>query len=67
MRVFVNGKRIDLIPGMTVRHALEANFEGQLQIQVIVTDRWGNRLGLDGAVSDGTELIIMSEIPTDKK
>jgi hypothetical protein len=54
MKIWVNDQQVDLLEGMTVRHALiqldllEAVEKGQ---QVI--DEWGNRVGLDGAVAEG--------------
>jgi hypothetical protein len=54
MKIWVNNQPVDLLEGMTVRHALiqldllEAVEKGQ---QVI--DEWGNRVGLDGAVAEG--------------
>jgi sulfur carrier protein ThiS len=54
MKIWVNDQPVELVAGMTVRHALiqldllEAVEKGQ---QVI--DEWGNRVGLDGAVAEG--------------
>jgi len=51
LQVYVNGQPLDLVPGMTVRHALVA---ADLLITLAqgrkVYDDWGNELGLDGAV-----------------
>lgn len=55
MQVTVDGNLITLAPGMTVRHALLARY-GNIPATIKVTDRWGNRLGLDGALSEGTIL-----------
>lgn len=55
MRVTVDDKLVELAPGMTVRHALLARY-GQIPQPIIVTDRWGSQVGLDGALEDGTVL-----------
>lgn len=60
MRVFVNGKPADLLPGMRVRHALiqlgllEDTQESLPQMQ----DEWGNPLGLDGAIHEGMRIFV---------
>ena len=54
MKIWVNDQPVDLLEGMTVRHALiqldllEAVEQGQK-----VFDEWGNQVGLDGAVEEG--------------
>lgn len=54
MRVFVNGAEITLAEGMTVRHAITAQSgvpaDGN---DWLVNDRWGNIVGLDGALQEG--------------
>ncbi len=61
MRIFVNGKPVDLLPGMRVRHALiqlgllHEGKNGSFRVQ----DRWGNLLGLDGALRDGEEIHVL--------
>lgn len=59
MRVSVDDKRVDLLPGMTVRHALIA--AGRLEEILAgkrVFDEWGHELGLDGALSGGMRLFV---------
>lgn len=60
MRIFVNGSPVDLLPGMTVRHAL-------IQLGLLhhkrgpflrIEDRWGNLVGLDGALEEGDEIFL---------
>jgi hypothetical protein len=58
MRVFVNGTGIDLLPGMTVRHALiGAGFPLPFE-RLRVRDAWGNEVGLDGALTEGDTLTV---------
>ncbi len=52
MRVYVNDTSVDLLPGLTVRHALmAAKVDGHT-----VRDQWGNEVGLDGALTEGMRL-----------
>jgi hypothetical protein len=59
MKVFVNGKPIDLLPGMKVRHAPVSS--GLLRIISIgerVYDKWGNKLGQDDALTEGMRIYV---------
>ena len=59
MRVYVNHKPVDLLPGMTVRHALiKAGLLGQVEAGLKVYDEWGNELGLAGALSEGIKIWV---------
>ena len=52
MRVYVNHEPVELLPGMTVKHALiKAGLLGQIAAGRKVYDAWGNELGLGGALS----------------
>jgi hypothetical protein len=52
MRVYVNDKPVELLPGMTVRHALlQAGLLGEIEAGRKVYDDWGNEVGLGGALS----------------
>ncbi|MBI5632534.1 MAG: hypothetical protein HZA15_03540 [Nitrospirae bacterium] len=54
MKIYVNEIEIELLPGMTVRHALiHAGLLKEIEKGKKVYDRWDNELGLDGALSDG--------------
>ncbi|MDD2502133.1 MAG: hypothetical protein PHN92_15115 [Geobacter sp.] len=55
MRLTVDGKPIELMPGMTVRHALYACY-GTADDDMRVTDQWGNQVGLEGAAEVGMQL-----------
>ncbi len=53
MTVYVNDKPVDLLPGMTVRHALiSAGLLKELATSKKVYDEWGNEIGLDGALTE---------------
>jgi hypothetical protein len=59
MKVFVNQIPIDMLPGMTVRHALiSAGLLKEIERSKKVYDEWGNEIGLDGALSDGMRIYI---------
>lgn len=66
MRINVDGVAVELAAGMTVRHALLARY-GTITPATIVNDRWGNQLGLDGALEDGgairTTLLVDKQRP----
>ena len=54
MNVWVNNQPVDLLAGMTVRHALiQADLVNEIEKGKKVYDEWGNEVGLDGAVAEG--------------
>jgi hypothetical protein len=59
MEVYVNDKSVQVLPGMTVKHALvrESLLE-ELERGKKVYDEWGNELGLDGALSEGMRINV---------
>jgi hypothetical protein len=59
MRVYVNDQPVDLLRGMTVRHALlQAEHLRELKTPKKVYDQWGNEVGLDGALSEELKLYV---------
>jgi len=59
MKIFVNDKEIDLLPGMAIRHALiGAGLVEEVKTGKKVYDEWGNEIGLDGALTDDTKLYV---------
>jgi hypothetical protein len=59
MRVYVNGKPVDLAPGMRVKHALSS--AGQIKAIEAgqkAYDAWGHEVGLDGALTQGMEIFV---------
>jgi hypothetical protein len=54
MNAWVNNQPVDLLEGMTVRHALiQADLVKEIEKGKKVYDEWGNEVGLDGAVEEG--------------
>jgi hypothetical protein len=59
MIVFVNDKRVELLPGMTVKHALtQAGLLKSLEAGKRVYDEWGNEIGLDGATCENMKIFV---------
>jgi hypothetical protein len=59
MRVYVNQKPVDLVPGMQVKHALiRAEQMAEITAGLKVYDAWGHELGLDGALTDGMKIFV---------
>ncbi len=59
MRVYVNGKAVDLVPGLQVKHALiRAGLEAMIPAGLKVYDEWGHEMGLDGALLDGMKIFV---------
>lgn len=59
MRVFVNDLAVDLLPGMSVRHALmSSGLLGEVSPARRIYDEWGNELGLDGELKDGMKIYV---------
>jgi hypothetical protein len=61
MRIYVNGRPVELLPGMTVKHALiRAGRLQDLKTGWKVYDEWGNEVGLDGALSEDMKIYLKS-------
>ena len=59
MRVYVNNQPLELLPGMTVRHALiQAGLLKEVEKGLKVYDAWGNELGLGGALMEGVKIWV---------
>lgn len=59
MKVFVNDRPVDILPGMKVKHALiGANLFQEMKPSAKVYDAWGNEVGLEGALSDGAKIYV---------
>lgn len=59
MKVFVNGRAVPVLQGMTVRHAvLAAGFLEEVLQGKRIFDQWGNEVGLDGALTEGVRLTV---------
>jgi hypothetical protein len=61
MKVYVNQESVDLLPGMTVKHALiAAGLLKEIGASKKAYDEWGNELGLDGALCEGMKIYVRS-------
>ncbi|NWG02205.1 MAG: hypothetical protein HXY44_05055 [Syntrophaceae bacterium] len=61
MKVYINDISIDLLPGMTVRHALIAvGILKEIDHSTKVYDEWGNEMGLDGGLAEGMKIYTKS-------
>jgi len=61
MKVYVNRIAVDVLPGMTVKHALiHAGLLKEIEASKKVYDEWGNEVGLDGALSEGMKIYIIT-------
>jgi hypothetical protein len=61
MKVYVDRIPVELLPGMTVRHALiAAGLLKEIEASKKAYDEWGNELGLDGALSEGMKINVRS-------
>lgn len=59
MRVYVNDIPVDILPGMTVKHAIiRAGLLKEIGSLKRVFDEWGNEIGMDGELSDGEKIYV---------
>ncbi len=59
MKVYVNENEIELVAGMTVRHALiHACLLKEIEQGKKVFDQWGNELGLDGVLAENARIFV---------
>jgi hypothetical protein len=59
MRVYVNNEPLELLPGMTVKHALiKAGLLKEIESGRKVYDDWGNEIGLAGALSEDLKIWV---------
>lgn len=59
MKVYVNQKPVEILPGMTVRHALvSAGLLKEMEKSKKVYDEWRNELGLGGELSEGIRIYV---------
>jgi hypothetical protein len=62
MKIYVNDMPVVLTHGMTVSHALiGADIMSKFDSSWRVYDEWGNELGLDGALSEGSRIYVRRE------
>jgi hypothetical protein len=59
MKMYVNDQPIEVLPGMTVKHALvRADLLKEIETSKRVYDEWDNELGLDGSLSEGMKIFV---------
>ena len=59
MRVYVNQEALEVLPGMTVKHALiKAGVLDEIKAGLKVYDEWGHEVGLDGALLEGMRIWV---------
>jgi hypothetical protein len=59
MKVYVNDLEVNLLPGMTVRHALTASgLIDMIKKGMKVYDEMGNEIGLGGTLTERASIII---------
>ena len=61
MKVYVNQKPVNVLPGMSLKHVLTgAGLLKEVKASAKVYDEWGNELGLDGALFEGMRIYVRS-------
>jgi hypothetical protein len=59
MKIYVNDKAIEILSGMTVKHALiSAGVLKEIETSKKAYDEWGNEVGMDGALSEGMKIYV---------
>ena len=59
MKVFVNDRPVDVLPGMRVKHALiSADLLREMKPSEKVYDAWENEVSLEGALSEGMRIYV---------
>lgn len=60
MRVYVNDRKIELAPGMKIRHALlQTGLMSEVERgKKRVYDRWGNEAGIDGSLTEDARIYV---------
>jgi hypothetical protein len=59
LRIYLDSRPLQLLPGMVVRHALiRAGLLQEIDSGKKVYDAWGNEVDLDGALEDGMKLWV---------
>jgi hypothetical protein len=59
MKIYVNEIECELMPGMTVRHALiHAGLLKEVEQGKKIYDQWDNELGLDGALAKHLKIYV---------
>lgn len=60
MQIYVNDIPVEILPGMTVKHALiSAELFNDADSIKRVYDKWGNEIGLDGELTEGERIYVV--------
>jgi hypothetical protein len=60
MEIYVNDIPVEIMPGMTVKHALiSAGLFNDADSIQSVCDKWGNEIGLDGELTEGERIYVV--------
>lgn len=59
MKVYVNTREVNIMPGMTVKHALiAAGLIDMIKQEKRVYDEIGNEVGLEGELAEGEKIYV---------
>ena len=59
MKIMVNDIEVEILPGMTVKHALiAAGLLQEIKSGKKALDEWKNEIGLDGAAEEGLRIYV---------
>jgi hypothetical protein len=59
MKVYVNDREVNLVRGMTVKHALTAaGLMDEIKQGKKVYDEMGNEIGLGGSLAEGAKIFV---------
>jgi len=62
MKIHVNDKPIEILHGMTVKHALiSAELFNDVDSIKRVCDKWGNEIALDGELTEGEMIYVVQK------
>ena len=62
MQIYVNDIPVEILPGMTVKHALiSAELFKDADSIKRVCDKWGNEIGLDGELTEGERIYVVQK------
>lgn len=68
MRVYVNNIPFDILSGMTVKHALiSSGLLKDVEKGKRIADAWGNEIGLEGELTEGERIFVVSHQEKDRK
>ena len=61
MRVYVNNRAFNTLPGTTVKHILiSAGLLKEIEQGKRIVDEWDNEIGVDGELTEGEKIFVVS-------